>query len=191
LLPDEWLAEPDEETGLNESVYMMSEFCHVPGAGENQITDDAMTGYIREADAVLVHASASTEGDPFIDPNDTTPDRVTSFAVGRFADTKFILDAFCVHPMDRGRGEGRAMLEKIKTFAKANGKTELYLSSLPSSTEFYRRVGFAEVPDIAGDFVLQLGGRRGRTFRRKPVRRNKYGSRLARKSQRRIRNRHA
>jgi hypothetical protein len=35
------------------------------------------------------------------------------------------------------------------------------------------------------------GGRRGRTFRRKAVRRNKYGSRLARKSQRHVRNRHA
>jgi hypothetical protein len=38
----------------------------------------------------------------------------------------------------------------------------------------------------------KVGGRRGRTFRRKPVRRNKYGSRLARKSQRRLqRDRHA
>lgn len=40
--------------------------------------------------------------------------------------------------------------------------------------------------------VLQTGGRRrGRTFRRKPLRKNKNGRRLARQSQRRLRNRNA
>jgi hypothetical protein len=45
-------------------------------------------------------------------------------------------------------------------------------------------VAFFQTPSVGGR-------RRGRTFRRKAVRRNKYGSRLARKSQRRLRNRHA
>ena len=190
-IPPSLLEEPDEDTGLNERLYMMEEFCHDPrGEFGQQITHDAFINYVREADALIVHTHTPTATEPVVDPNDRSETRAKSFALGYARRTQFVVDALCVHPADRGTGEGRAMVEILKSFARANGCTSIYLSSLPTSKPFYEKLGFTS---IAGtdDFELKLGGARGRTFRRKTVRRNKYGSRLARKSQHRIRNRHA
>ena len=62
---------------------------------------------------------------------------------------------------------------------------------LPGNSKFSTPTPISPIGEKEAFALTASGGRRGRTFRRKAKRSNKNGSRLARKSQRHVRNRHA
>jgi ribosomal protein S18 acetylase RimI-like enzyme len=83
---------------------------------------------------------------------------IVGLIVLRVTDEGFLIDNVAVHPSDRGRGLGRALLELAEAGARRAGFESVYLYTHEKMTEnlaLYSRIGYAEYDRRSqGDFSL-------------------------------------
>lgn len=83
-------------------------------------------------------------------------DRPVAYLVARVVDGRAHLEQVSVDPVHRGAGLGAALVEHVATWARADGRAELSLTTfrdVPWNAPYYARLGFAELhafgPELA------------------------------------------